>query len=932
MNKPQQWWQKIKSFFKRIGNFFTYDVNPEKQELATEQTPKPGADASWYQRFIFYFNVTIGSIKTLLLIVISAAIIFFSLVVGVGLGYFASLANQEDVPSYQSMKNQIEDSNESAAFYFAHNDKLGNLTTDLIRTPVKSNEISPYLKKAIVATEDEYFYQHHGVVPKAISRAMISDITGVGTQTGGSTLTQQLVKMKILSSETTFKRKAIEILLAVRLDNYFTKSQILTDYLNAATFGRNNKGQNVGGVEQAALGYFGKHAKDLTLAESAFIAGLPQSPSVYTPYTQSGSLKKDVSAGLDRKNTVLFRMYRHNDITKAEYDAAKKVDLVSEFQAKATPEKENRGYGYVYNLVTVEARDILIDQLIKDDGKNVTKVRDSKEDYNTYWNQADQLLRQKGYRVYSTLDRNIYDKMQTAARQYAPYLGQSRTSTITDPVTQQPTSFTEYVQNGTVLLDNQTGSVLGFVGGRDFNKFQLNHAFDTKRSPGSSIKPMLVYGPAVDNKLINTQSQIADFPVSFSGYFPTDFGQQVQNRFISASEALAESYNIPAVNIYNALGKGKATKTYMQKMGIHLSDKEYSELGLALGGTKDGLTVLQQASAFSTFSNGGEHVTPHVIQKITDPSGKVLYQAPETKKKVFSKATTYIMQQMLSGVVQQGTASSLNNGQIPFSTKNIIGKTGTSNDYRDIWFIGSTPGITMASWIGYDNFYGHNYNLDESASDSNLTYWANILATIYRTDPSIFKLSQKMTKPDDVKEASVLASTGTLPGSVDYEGSSARVNSGTKVKAYYNDSDAKAASYKFGIGGSDKNYRLFWQNYFGQSNDYAVTSTYTGKTVRSKSAEVEDRYYYSNGSYGTYGSFGTGTYSGYSQGNYSGNTTTRSPTGNGTAANNNQLYNQYGTNQYNPSNYGGSTTYNTYGTTGTGTGTTGNTRTTTNGY
>ncbi|GAF41997.1 multimodular transpeptidase-transglycosylase [Agrilactobacillus composti DSM 18527 = JCM 14202] len=184
MNKPQQWWQKIKGFFKRIGNFFTYDVNPEKQELATEQPPKPGKDASWYQRFIFYFNVTIGSIKTLLLIVISAAIIFFSLVVGVGLGYFASLANQEDVPSYQSMKNQIEDSNESAAFYFAHNDKLGNLTTDLIRTPVKSNEISPYLKKAIVATEDEYFYQHHGVVPKAISRAMISDITGVGTKPG----------------------------------------------------------------------------------------------------------------------------------------------------------------------------------------------------------------------------------------------------------------------------------------------------------------------------------------------------------------------------------------------------------------------------------------------------------------------------------------------------------------------------------------------------------------------------------------------------------------------------------------------------------------------------------------------------------------------------------------------------------------------------
>lgn len=916
MKKPQIWWQKLRNLFQRIGNFFTYESRIEKTEVAKDSNPTDtAANLNTWQRVIFYFNVAASSLKTLFLIVLGTAFILFSLVFGVGLGYFASLASQEEVPSYQSLKNQIEDSNESAAFYFAGNDKLGNLTTDLIRTPVKSNEISPYLKKAIVATEDENFYQHDGVVPKAISRALLSDIAGVGTQTGGSTLTQQLVKMKILSSETTFKRKAIEILLAIRLDRYFSKSEILTDYLNAATFGRNNKGQNIGGVEQASLGLFNKHASELTLAEAAFVAGLPQSPSVYTPYKQNGALKNDLSAGIARKDTVLFRMYRHNDITKAEYEAAKKVDLKNEFQAKAKPTAEKRGYGYVYNLITVEARDILIGNLVKQDGKSLKAVKKNTDLYNTYWKQADELLRQKGYRVHSTINRDIYDEMQTASKEYATYLGQSKTSTITDPTTQQPTQFTEYVQNGTVLLDNQTGAVLGFVGGRNFNKFQLNHAFDTARSPGSSIKPMLVYGPAVENNLIGTQTMIADFPVSYSGYFPTDYGQQIQNRFISASEALAESYNIPTVNIYNALKQGKNTKQYMEKMGIHLTDKEYGELGIALGGTTDGVTVLQQASAFSTFANQGVHVTPHVISKITDPAGKVIYQAPETKERVFSKSTAYIMQDMLSGVVSKGTAASLS-GQLPFSSSKLIGKTGTSNDYRDIWFIGSTPGVTMASWIGYDNFYGHNYTLDSSASNNNLTYWAHILSSIYNDHPNIFKINQQMKKPSAVNSVSVLQDTGTLPGTITYNGNTTRV-SGTKTKALFNGSNPKDATYKFAIGGSDKNYKLFWNYFFGKSNNYGVTSTYTGKTVRSKSAKVDDneaQYYYSNGSYGTFGSFGSGNYSGYSQGNYNSSATddddedTTSSSG---------LYNQYGTGNYNYANNQSNSTYSTYNNTGT---------------
>ena len=173
-------------------------------------------------------------------------------------------------------------------------------------------------KKAVVATEDEYFYKHHGVVPKAVVRALLSEAIGGGGG-GGSTLTQQLVKQQILSSETTFKRKANEILLALEVEKNFSKDEIITMYLNVSPFGRNNHGQNIAGVQEAAMGIFGKNASDLNLPQAAFIAGLPQSPIIYSPYTNDGQLKNDFTYGLKRKNVVLFSMYRNHDITKKEY-------------------------------------------------------------------------------------------------------------------------------------------------------------------------------------------------------------------------------------------------------------------------------------------------------------------------------------------------------------------------------------------------------------------------------------------------------------------------------------------------------------------------------------------------------------------------------------------------------------------------------------
>ncbi|MGK4179714.1 transglycosylase domain-containing protein [Lapidilactobacillus dextrinicus] len=820
MNEPQNWWTKfltaLQNFGQRLVHLTKRTIQQSRSNNEANQQPTPD---DWQ----FKFNVIMSTIRSLMRFVIALLFVGGGLALGLLLGYFSGLMSQESVPTYASMKRQISDVKQSSELYFANNVKLDNVKSDLLRKQISSSEMSPYLKKAIVATEDSDFYNHNGVVPKSLIRAVLGEVAGASVQTGGSTLTQQLVKMQLLSSETTWKRKATEIMLAMRVNKYFSKDEVLESYLNVATFGRNNAGQNIAGVEEAAQGLFGVSAKDLSLPQAAFIAGLPQSPSVYTPYTQSGAIKDDVSLGMKRKDVVLFRMYRNGDITEKQYQAAKKVDLKSQLQSQGTATEQTVKYGYVYNLLLSRARTILIKQLVQQDGRNFTKVKADDALYTKYYNQADTLLKTKGYRIDSTINRSIYDELQDATTQASSSFGQSYTETAYDTNLKKQVTITEPVQVGSIVLDNTTGKVIAFVGGRDYDESQVNHAFDTLRSPGSTMKPLLVYGPAVENQVINTQTQLADFPRSFNGYKPSDYGQKILNKFVPVETALKFSYNLPAVNLYNyLLNKAKVNPaSYLEKMGITLTSKETSELGIALGGTSQGITVQQDASAFATYANAGTHVDPYVISKITAPDGKVVYQHKEVKTKVYSESTAYIMQHLLKQVVKSGTASALN-WRLNFDTNNVWGKTGTNNDNKDIWFVGSTPGITMATWMGYDNFYGNQHVLSDNASAINLSYWSSLANTIHTNQPGLLKLSQSMKKPSGVKSHSVLESTGTKSGKVTVDGSQISL-SGNTITALFNDSDADKATEKFAIGGTDKNYKLFYDHLSGISNGYGTT-------------------------------------------------------------------------------------------------------------
>ncbi|AKP66904.1 transglycosylase domain-containing protein [Companilactobacillus ginsenosidimutans] len=775
-------------------------------------------------------NLTIEVIRRIVLYIIAGLFVMLSLAIGLGFGYVSALTNQVEVPNKQEMRSQLKDVNNSTSLYFANDEKVEDLQKTLVGNRVQLSQMSPYLKKAIVATEDSDFYKHSGVEPKSVFRAVLSDVTGIGAQTGGSTLTQQTVKMQLLSSETTWKRKAVEIFLAMRVDKYFSKDEILEDYLNAVTLGKNNKGQNIQGVQAAAKGLFGKNAADLNLAESAFIAGLPQSPSVYTPYDNHGKIMSDTSLGMKRKNVVLYRMLRDKKITQSEYDEAKSYDLKNDLLKPVKAPTHKIKYGYVYNLLTQQAQTIIVKRLAKNDGIAYKDLKKDKNLYNKYALQADTELHNKNYRIDSTIDKSLYRQMNAQVQSFQDNLGTTHSGSGVDPATGKTVKVSEPVQNGSVLLDNKTGQVLAFVGGVNFKKSQLNHAFSTNRSPGSSIKPLITFAPAIENGLIGSQTQLADFKTKFAKYAPTDYGETIQNRFISARETLEESYNIPSVNLYNYIRQqGVSSKKYMSKMGIHLTDSEYNQLGITLGGTDQGVTVLEQASAFSTFANKGQHVNPYVVSKITDPTGKVLYQHKHTKKKVFSKQTSYIIQNMLHGVVTKGTASALSY-ESNFSTKNLFGKTGTSNNYRDNWFLGSTDGVTLASWIGYDNFYHDNFNLSSNSTDINQELWSRMANAVYKENPGVMNVHKKFNRPDGVQSYKVDKETGTNTGTIEYNGMTSKVNQHTTQSLYYKGSPKNLTYDNFAIGGKAKNYKLFWNNYFGRDNGYGVVKRLNGSS------------------------------------------------------------------------------------------------------
>lgn len=529
---------------------------------------KPALNLLTNKKTVKNARITYKVVWNLLLLFLIVVILGGAFATGVGAGYFASLVKNEPVRSYSSLKKDIYNYTETSDLYFSDNVYLGKLRSDLEREEVKVDQVSDFLVKAVIATEDQYFYQHKGVVPKSVFRAVYQEVSNSSVQSGGSTLTQQLVKNQILTDEVSFQRKANEILLALRLEKFFDKKEILEAYLNVSTFGRNSSGRNIAGVQAAAKGIFGKDAKDLTLPEAAFIAGLPQSPFGYTPYTNKGTLKNNLEPGLTRMKTVLKRMYDGGYINQQQYTEANSYDITKDFIGPGVNPIET--YPWLTFEIEKRAIDVLTTVLAKKDGISEKDLKKDDNLYLKYKTSATHDLHQNGYEIHTTINKDIYDVMQKVKDTY-PYYGPDKSEEKVDPETGEKKSVMEPVEVGAMLIENKTGKIISFVGGRDYNKQNLNHATSAVRQNGSTMKPLLVYGPAIEMGKVSPGTPLPDVelhlnPSKPNTAWPLNY-DKTYNGLVSARYALTVSYNVPAVKLYSEILNQRPAK-YLEKMGF----------------------------------------------------------------------------------------------------------------------------------------------------------------------------------------------------------------------------------------------------------------------------------------------------------------------------------------------------------------------------
>ncbi len=714
---------------------------------------------------------------------------------GVVMGYAVSLFDQVSVPQTEDLLKQVNNISSISEIRYADGSMIGAIESDLLRTSVSSDAISDNLKQAIVATEDEHFAEHNGVVPKAVIRASLGKFIGLGSSSGGSTLTQQLIKQQVVGDAPTLARKASEIVDALALERAMSKDEILTTYLNVAPFGRNNKGQNIAGAQQAATGIFGVDASKLTIPQAAFLAGLPQSPISYSPYESTGEMKseEDIELGIKRSKDVLYNMYRTGVLNQEDYETYKAYDIKQDFLPAENASVSSKGF--LYFTVLDEATKTMYDYLVQKDNVSAQELK-NESIQKSYRELAEKEIQNGGYHITTTIDKTIHTAMQNAVANYGYLL---------DDSSGQP-------EVGNVLMDNQTGAILGFVGGRDYQTNQNNHAFDTKRSPASTTKPLLAYGIAIDQGLMGSASVLSNYPTNFSNGKPIMHVNNPGTAMVTLTEALNYSWNIPAYWTYRILReKGVDVRSYMEKMGYEIP--EYGIESLPMGGGID-VTVAQHTNGYQTLANNGVYHKKYMISKIEKTSGEVIYEHKDEPVQVYSKATATIMQSLLREVISSRVTTTFQNNLTALSPSlanaDWIGKTGTTNEEGDMWLMLSTPRLTLGGWMGHDD----NSSLAKGAYYRNAKYMAHLVNAIHQASPSAWG-SERFSLDSSVTSSQVLKSTGQKPGKVSINGKEINVTGETVTSYWANQAGAPTTTYRFAIGGSDSDYQNAWSSILG---------------------------------------------------------------------------------------------------------------------
>ena len=526
---------------------------------------------------------------------------------------------------------------QSLILYDGENGEILRLHDKEDRVSIPLSDVPDLVQKAFISAEDARFYEHPGVDVIRIVGAAWADIKAGGYVQGASTISQQLIKLSHLTADKTISRKLEEAVLACQMETRYSKDEILEMYLNYVYFGGGYYG-----IEAAALGYFGVHAKDLSVAQGAMLAGILKSPSNYAPHL-------DFEASLARRDTVLSLMAEYGYLDDQGLADAKGETMVILHDGTASEEGRN----YYVDAALQDAMEILqIDS---------------------------ETLLSGGYRIYTAMDSAIQNQCEA--------------------IFQQDDLFPGDAQGAIVVQEAGTGLIRAMVGGRGAydTAMAFNRATDIRRQPGSVIKPVIAYAPALEGYGYTAATMLLDEPTTFAEYCPRNFGNKYYG-WVTLREAVTRSLNVPAVKVLSDIGVS-AGKAFAQSCGIPF-DPQDTSLTLALGGFTYGVSPLQIAGAYAAFASQGIYNTPTCIQRITDSTGKELYVYEPENRRVMSEQNAYILTSMLQSAIQEGTGHRLKDLDIP-----LAGKTGTVGEgegNRDAWMACYSADYAAAVWIGYD--------------------------------------------------------------------------------------------------------------------------------------------------------------------------------------------------------------------------------------
>lgn len=578
-------------------------------------------------------------------------------------------------------ENILIEANSKVEIFDIENNSLTNFNE--ASNKVQLSELPSYVPESFISIEDKNFYNHNGINKKRMIKAFISNIKSMEAKEGASTISQQLVKNAYLTSDKTLNRKIKEILITLKMEKQFSKEEILETYLNVIYFGNNSYG-----IEQASKNYFNKQAKDLSLTESALLAGMIKSPKLYSPIYNLENCEK-------RRNLVLKEMLKDNKISKEEYEKsiAEPVFLCTNALTK------NKAF---YEQATLEEASQILNISEKELASNGYKIF-------TYFTPNDQYILKNAINNENYYHKNKYGNIADSCG---------------------------------IILDNKTSGVTAFAGKSIYDIVNM------VRSPGSSIKPILVYAPALENGIISPETPILDEETNFNGYTPHNVGNKYYG-WISARKTIEKSLNVPAVKIMQYTGLEKC-KNFAKKAGISF-EKDDNNYALALGGFTKGLTVKLLVNSYTPFANNGKYNEAHFVRKICDKNGKLIYEHKPENKQIMSEETAYLLTDMLKSSTKTGTSSRLKD--LPFD---IAGKTGTvglkgTNLNSDIWSIAYTSSKTCGVWFG--NSTNEKEFILEGCNNGG-TYPTSLIKEVFE-NLSKTNNFEKFIKPDNVEEIEI---------------------------------------------------------------------------------------------------------------------------------------------------------------------------------